>query len=99
MQFSSYSESSSENKWSSTEEDDPGCLSLELSTEDVSVTAGFKVVFDNIDMNVKPRYMRGDFQTRSLHYVNAYAVKDRINFSQFSDDVPSNLCILDVIPS
>ncbi len=65
----------------STEEDDPGCLSLELSTEDVSVTAGFKVVFDNIDMNVKPRYMRGDFQTRSLHYVNAYAVKDRINFS------------------
>ncbi len=57
------------------------------------------MVFDNIDMNVKPRYMRGDFQTRSLHYVNTYAVKDRINFNQFSDDVPSNLCILDVIPS
>ena len=54
--------------------------------EEVSVNTGYKIVFDNIDKNIKPRFMRSDFQTRSLHYVNSYAVKDRIDFSQFSSE-------------
>jgi L1 cell adhesion molecule like protein len=42
---------------------------------------GFKVVGDNIDKNVKPRYMRLDKRTQSLHYFNAYAIKDRVDCS------------------
>ena len=45
---------------------------------------GFKIVGDNVDKNVKPRYMRLNRQTRSLHYFNAYAVKDRIDLSSYS---------------
>ncbi len=43
------------------------------------VLTTFKIVGDNIDKNVKPRDMRSDYQTRSLHYFHAYAVRDRLN--------------------
>lgn len=36
---------------------------------------GFKVVGDNIDKTVKPRYMRGDAGGQSLHYFDSYAVR------------------------
>lgn len=45
----------------------------------------FKIVGDNIDKNVQPRFMRVDAPTRSLHYFHAYAVKDRVDLSSFSD--------------
>ena len=41
-----------------------------------SINAGYKLVFDNIDKTVKPRFMTQDSQTETLHYVQAYAVKD-----------------------
>ena len=44
---------------------------------------GFKIVMDNIDMNIRPRHQTFERQTQSLHYVNSYAVKDRIDFSSF----------------
>ena len=47
----------------------------------------FKIIGDNLDKNVKPRDMRSDFQTRSLHYFHACAVEDRIDLSGFSGDV------------
>lgn len=47
---------------------------------------GFKVVGDNLDKNVKPRYMRIDKRTQSLHYFNAYAVKDRVDCSEDSTE-------------
>ena len=34
---------------------------------------------DNIDMNVKLRNMRTDAQTKSLHYIQMYSVKDKID--------------------
>ena len=45
----------------------------------------FKLVGDNIDKTVKPRDMRIDNQTQSLHYFHAYAVKDRIDVSHMED--------------
>jgi len=48
------------------------------------VTAGFKIVFDNIDLTVRPRHSTEERQSLSLHNVNAFAVKDRINYSTFS---------------
>ena len=56
-------------------------------------------MFDNIDMNIKPRFMRSDYQTRSPHYVNSYAVKDRIDFSQFSSETPTELTLFEVLPN
>ena len=55
-------------------------------------------MFDNIDKNVKPRYMRSDSQTLSLHYVQVYGVKDRIDYSSFSDDKPAQLNLYSVLP-
>ncbi len=47
----------------------------------------FKLVGDNIDKEVKPRDMRSDHQTKSLHYFHSYAVLDRIDLSGVSDIV------------
>ena len=49
----------------------------------------YRLVGDNIDKEVKPRNMTMEHQTRSLHYFHTYAVKDRIDLSAFSDDVPT----------
>ena len=50
-----------------------------------SVNAGYKIVFDNLDKTVKPRYIRSDAQAQSLHYVQGFAMKDRIDYSCFSE--------------
>ena len=47
----------------------------------------FKLVGDNIDKNVRPREMRVDHQTRSLHYFHVYAVRDRVDLTNFSSDI------------
>ena len=57
----------------------------------LSEWVGFKLVGDNIDKTVKPRYMRVDRQTKSLHYFNVYAVKDRVNLSSLSDQKPTSV--------
>ena len=44
---------------------------------------------DNIDKEVRPRQMRSDYQTRSVHYLHTYAVRDRIDLSAISDQAPS----------
>ncbi len=41
-------------------------------------------MFDNIDLTVRPRRSTEKRQSLSLHNVNAFAVKDRINYSTFS---------------
>ena len=45
----------------------------------------FKLVGDNLDKTLRPRDMRIDSQTKSLHYFHMYAVRDRVNVSQLSD--------------
>ena len=51
---------------------------------------------DNIDKNVKPRFMRIDKRTKSLHYFNSYAVKDRVDSSSTTQLDSSNRSRLDV---
>ena len=53
---------------------------------------GFKIVGDNIDKNIRPSFQRCDYQTKSFHYFNSYAVKDRIDLSDVSDIRPTH-CI------
>ena len=48
----------------------------------------FKLVGDNIDKSVKPRFMRSDHQTRLLHYFHHFAVKDRVDMHSFSETPP-----------
>ena len=50
-----------------------------------SVNTGYKIVFDNIDMNVK-----------SLHCVQSYAVKDRVNYDNLSNELPTEVYALDI---
>ena len=54
------------------------------------LTPGYKLVIDNIDSTVNPRYMLEDAQNQSLHYVQLYAVKDRVDFSAIPDCPPSS---------
>ena len=62
--------------------------------------AGMKLVIDNIDSTVKPRYQRIDSQSKSLHYVQVYTVKDRIDFSQLSTSPPPpGRSIYDILPT
>ena len=49
------------------------------------VLTTFKIVGDNIDKDIKPRHMRSDYQTRSLHYFHSYAVRDRLNLDSYDD--------------
>ena len=49
----------------------------------------YKIVGDNIDKFVRPRFMQYDSQSRSLHFFNHCAVKDRIDIHDLSDIPPS----------
>ena len=49
-----------------------------------TLTAGFKIVFDNIDSTIRPRHMTEERRPVSLHNVHAYAVKDRVDYSAFA---------------
>lgn len=49
---------------------------------------GMKLVGDNIDWTIHPRFVRIDQQTQSAHYFNCYAVLDRIDLSSLSDVLP-----------
>ena len=67
---------------------------------------GYKIVGDNIDKNVRPRYARQDNNTLSLHCYHSYAVRDRVSVSGLSDKVPNlrntpllSIPVTDVLPS
>lgn len=63
-----------------------------------SSNAGYKLVFDNIDKTIKPRHMRQDSQTSTLHYVQAYAVRDRINYCAISHERRSETNLYELLP-
>ncbi len=71
---------------------------VETCTAVKSTNAGYKLVFDNIDKTIKPRYMRQDVQSVMLHYVQAYAVKDRIDFSSIGHEQRKEANIYKLIP-
>lgn len=50
---------------------------------------GYRFVGDNIDKNIHPSFQRQErHHVQSLHYFHGYAVKDRVNLSEYSDDIP-----------
>ena len=71
---------------------------LQSGEDGMSVNIGYKVIFDNINKNVARRFMRNEHQSHSLHYVNSYAVKHRLEFSNLSSQRATNINIFDVIP-
>ena len=70
----------------------------ETCTEVKSINAGYKLVFDNIDKTIKPRFMTQDSQTKTLHYVQAYAVKDRIDYSSVGDEQKNVTNLYKILP-
>ena len=46
----------------------------------------FKIVGDNINKTVRPREMRIDHQSRSLHYFDLYGVRDRVSVDHLHDE-------------
>ena len=61
---------------------------------------GIKLILDNIDKTVKRRHQTIDAQSKSLHYVQVYAVKDRVDFSQLSNTAPSpGRSVYEILPT
>ena len=67
----------------SSDEDLPG---TKQPSDRVPTLLTFKLVGDNLDKSVRPRDMRMDCQTQALHYFHMYAVRDRINLAEFTDN-------------
>ena len=59
---------------------------LDVSNNCLTSPSHYKLVGDNIDSTVNPRYMRLDNKVKSLHYYHTYAVQDRINVHDFIND-------------
>ena len=59
---------------------------MQCDANDDTCWNGYKLIGDNLDKDVKPRYTRIDRQTQSLHFFYYYAVKDHINLSTISDE-------------
>ena len=67
---------------------------------DPSPWFGFKMVGDNIDKMIKPRYMRSDRQNQSLHYIHMYAVQDQIHLSEsYQRPAPKDPPLEELLPS
>ena len=75
-----------------------GNNSIEQNSNQVK---GVKIVGDNIDKSVKPRFMRSDHQNKSLHYFHCYAVRDRFDLSMPDEypDIPDQPKLEDLLPS
>lgn len=89
----------SDSSYELTPPTEPAKAQLQKSPQALSVNSGYKLVFDNIDKNVKPRYMRSDSQTTSLHYVQVYAVKDRLDYSTLSGITSGKVNLHDILPT
>ena len=66
-----------------------------------SQVKGVKIVGDNIDKNVNPRFMRSDHQGKSLHYFHCYAAQDRFDLTMPENypDIPAKPKLEDLLPS
>ena len=81
-------------------EDNAATLSETGSTG--SEWTGFKLVLDNVDRSINPSFQRLDMTSELLHFVQVYAVLDRVDFSGLSDSVPvmiSDVNPLSLLPS
>ena len=69
-------------------------MTVPMSTQSqIKELVGYCIPCDNLDQNVRPSYQRQDRTTNSLHYFHSYAVKNRIDISNYSDDHPKSLDI------
>ena len=55
------------------------------TTQHQSGLPTYKLVGDNIDKNIRPRDVRINSQTVSLHYYHSYALRDRIDLTSLED--------------
>nr|XP_006816718.1 PREDICTED: uncharacterized protein LOC102803889 [Saccoglossus kowalevskii] len=74
-------------RWKSDIEQQCIGVTATVQTES-SISAGYSVVFDNLDLNKKARHMTGEHRNQDFHFVNTYAVKDRVNCENLPDDAP-----------
>ena len=63
---------------------------------------GFKIVGDNLDKTIHPRFQTTERQTRTVHYFHTYAVRDRTPSGHLSDTppaLPMQVDIAKILPS
>ena len=87
---------SSDHEQLTTDVSEQNPLSLALQPQ-ASTWMGFRIIGDNIDKNIKPRYYRSNKQVCSLHYYHSYALKDRIDLSAMSDSQPVHVLLVETL--
>ena len=80
---------------------DPSISMMPISTPNIML---YKLVFDNVDLSITPTDMLSDVQKQLVHYVQIYAVKDRVDFSHLPEAYPTpkhldQISLVDVLPS
>ena len=95
---------SEESMDSSSVDDNDGENELQLHMHTTTVgLPTYKLVGDNLDKFIKPRHIRIDYQSRSLHYFHFFAVRDRVDVSSLDDEpvLPdlSKIDVTTVLPS
>ena len=55
---------------------------------------GFILIGNNLDKDVKPRYVRVDQKTKSLYFFHYYTVRDGIDLSSFSNNPNPHLALM-----
>ena len=70
---------------SSCDSDIGNGLNALSTTQHQSGLPTYKLVGDNIDKNIRPRDVRINSQTVSLHYYHSYALRDRIDLTSLED--------------
>lgn len=56
---------------------------------------GFIFTGDNLDRSTKPTYQRQEQKALSLHYFHSFAVKDRVNLQDLSNEPPDSRILPD----
>ena len=59
------------------------------SWDETTTVHVYKFVGDNIDKTIRPRFQRHEKRVLSPHYFQGYALKDRVDLSQLSDESPA----------
>ena len=71
---------------------------LEITQEQpLSISPGYVLVIDNIDLNVRRSNQRIGRTTTSYHFCHGYAVQNRVNSTQLTDGPPSGALSLGVV--
>ena len=75
---------------------------MDMNVSSNNKSLGFRLCGDNLDKTIQRRHARLDRVNKELHCFNSYAVRNRVDISQLSDEVPHyplHIDVYSILPS